>query len=79
VAVKKAGEEITFAGSEPLRLECEAFLEAVRTRKPPLTDGESGLDVLRVLAASHRSLIMNGASVVLPETGTPLPDLARAG
>jgi predicted dehydrogenase len=78
VAVKNAGEEIAFSNNEPLRLECQAFLDAIRTRRPPLTDGASGVDVLRVLTASHRSLIMNGASVVLPETGLSIPELAQA-
>lgn len=42
--------------SEPLRTECEAFLEAIRTRKPPLADGRSGLAVVQALEAGARSL-----------------------
>lgn len=41
---------------EPLRLECEAFLEAIRTGEPPRSDGESGVRVVRVLEALQSSL-----------------------
>ncbi len=41
---------------EPLRLECEHFLECVRTGSKPRSDGESGLRVVRVLEALQRSL-----------------------
>ena len=41
---------------EPLKAECEAFLEAIQTRTPPLTSGEEGLKVLKVLELSQRSL-----------------------
>src|SRR2546430_12132415 len=30
---------VEFKNDEPLRLECSAFLQAIRTRKQPLTDG----------------------------------------
>ncbi|MBI3013903.1 MAG: Gfo/Idh/MocA family oxidoreductase [Candidatus Tectomicrobia bacterium] len=42
--------------AEPLRAECEHFLGCVETRSRPLTDGESGLQVLEVLAAAQSSL-----------------------
>jgi len=58
--------EIPFANDEPLRLECQAFLSAMETRVPPLTDGRSGLRVLKVLQAAQRSLVMNGEPVTLP-------------
>lgn len=64
--VKKEGEEVPYPGDEPLRQECQAFLEAVASRRPPLTDGRSGLRVLRVLQAAQRSLVMNGEMVKLP-------------
>lgn len=64
--VKGYGQEVVFAADEPLRLECQAFLQAMVTRQPPLTDGHSGLRVLKVLQAAQRSLIMNGTLVELP-------------
>jgi UDP-2-acetamido-3-amino-2,3-dideoxy-glucuronate N-acetyltransferase len=45
---------------EPLRAECEHFMECLRTRKAPRTDGESALRVLRVLEACQESLNENG-------------------
>jgi predicted dehydrogenase len=41
---------------EPLRLECEHFVECVRTGAAPRSDGASGLRVVRVLEALQRSL-----------------------
>jgi predicted dehydrogenase len=41
---------------EPLRLECEHFVECVRTRERPRSDGRSGLRVVRVLEALQASL-----------------------
>lgn len=74
------GQAVGYADDEPLRRECEAFLEAVRTREPPLTDGQSGLDVLKVLQAAQRSLTTNGVAVNLPfEAGRSAPDPASAG
>ncbi len=66
VPVRHAGAAVPFAAGEPLRKECEAFLEAVASRQPPLTDGASGLNVLRVLQAAQRSLVLNGEPIKLP-------------
>lgn len=41
---------------EPLKAECKAFLAAVETGIKPLTSGEEGLQVLKVLEISQRSL-----------------------
>ena len=60
------GEEVEFGREEPLRLECQAFLRAITTRRSPLTDGQSGLRVLNVLQSAQRSLVMNGEPVALP-------------
>jgi predicted dehydrogenase len=46
---------------EPLTTECEHFLECVRYRKVPITDGRSGLAVVRVLDTLARSLRNRGA------------------
>jgi predicted dehydrogenase len=66
VPIKGNGEPIAFPNDEPLRQECQAFLDAIATRTPPVTDGESGLRVLKVLQAAQRSLVMNGDPVDLP-------------
>jgi len=49
--------------SEPLAQECRHFLESVRTRKPPRSDGRSGLSVLRILEAAQQSMDSGGAPV----------------
>lgn len=66
IPVKGQGVDLPFSTEEPLRIECQAFLDAIDTRVAPLTDGQSGLRVLRVLAAAQRSLVMNGKPVGLP-------------
>jgi predicted dehydrogenase len=64
--VKNGFSLIPFAKDEPLRLECEAFLDAIHTREPPIADGYSALNVLQVLAAGQRSLTLSGHPVQLP-------------
>jgi predicted dehydrogenase len=72
VPIKGEGEVVPFANDEPLRQECQAFLDAIVTRTPPITHGESGLRVLRVLQAAQRSLVTNGEPVRLPMEGVEL-------
>jgi predicted dehydrogenase len=50
---------------EPLRLECQHFLDCVAQRRRPLSDGRNGLQVLRVLNALQRSLDEGGGLVDL--------------
>lgn len=54
---------------EPLRLECQHFLECVRERKQPQSDGRDGLRVVKVLDAAQRSLLKNGAPIPIEQTG----------
>ena len=48
---------------EPVRLECQHFLECIRDRRRPLSDGRDGLRVVKVLAAAQRSLEKNGMPI----------------
>jgi len=41
---------------EPLKAECKAFLHAIKTKAKPITAGEEGLKVLKVLELSQQSL-----------------------
>lgn len=66
VPIRGNGDLVAFGEEEPLSLECQAFLESIVTRQPPITDGQSGLRVLQVLQAAQRSLVMNGEPVSLP-------------
>ena len=50
---------------EPLRIECQHFVDCVRERKTPLTDGLAGLRVVKVLAAAQASLERGGAPVAI--------------
>jgi len=50
------------ASGEPLALECRHFVDCVLDDRPPLTDGEDGLRVVKVLEAGQRSLKSGGAA-----------------
>jgi len=63
VPVKGEGVKVSFSSEEPLRLECQHFVDCIASRKKPLTDGESGLRVLRILEGAQRSLVTNGNPV----------------
>jgi UDP-2-acetamido-3-amino-2,3-dideoxy-glucuronate N-acetyltransferase len=47
---------VRFDFIEPLKAECMHFLECIKTRQAPLTDGEEGLRVLRVLQQCQAAL-----------------------
>lgn len=65
MARKAEAVAVALEPAEPLRVECEAFVDAIVDRQAPLTDGASGLAVLRVLAAGQRSLDLGGEPVPL--------------
>jgi predicted dehydrogenase len=48
---------------EPLRLELEDFVGAIRERRAPLSDAKIGLDVVRLIEAAEASLTYNGSPV----------------
>src|SRR5207253_1406969 len=57
---------------EPLKLECQHFLDCVRSGSEPLTSGRLGLEVVRILEAAGQSLGQQGAAVDLElETSRP--------
>jgi predicted dehydrogenase len=81
IAVKKPGPEPEFAfeklsapAVEPLRAELEAFLDAVRTRREPPTNGAAGRAALelavRVMASiqEHDARVQPGAFALRQET-----------
>jgi UDP-2-acetamido-3-amino-2,3-dideoxy-glucuronate N-acetyltransferase len=65
VLKKEEAEFIEHANTEPLREECAHFLECIQSRKQPLTNAQSGIDVLKVLHACQQSIEQNGAPVSL--------------
>jgi UDP-2-acetamido-3-amino-2,3-dideoxy-glucuronate N-acetyltransferase len=65
VVERPTAESVEFSADEPLRLECEHFVDCVQSRRSPKTDGQDAWRVLKVLEASQRSLSMNGEPVQL--------------
>jgi predicted dehydrogenase len=55
---------------EPLRLECQHFLECIRERKQPLSDGYDGLRVVKVLDAAQQSVVKNGVPIPIEPTSS---------
>jgi predicted dehydrogenase len=53
--------------SEPLRNQCSHFLECVKGDRRPLTGGQQGYDVVRVMEAIDRSIERQGAPVEVME------------
>ena len=49
--------------AEPLVLECQHFVDRMHDRARPWSDGQNGLDVVRVLAAASESLRRGGEPV----------------
>lgn len=63
---------------EPLKVECQHFLDCIRSGERPLTDGAHGVEVVRVLEAASQSLRKNGGAIAVesapavPETVAPV-------
>jgi UDP-2-acetamido-3-amino-2,3-dideoxy-glucuronate N-acetyltransferase len=69
IAVKAKGEIVALESLEPLKVECQHFLDSVVSRKSPVTDGHEGLRVLSVLDACQRSLLKKGAVIDTSDAG----------
>jgi UDP-2-acetamido-3-amino-2,3-dideoxy-glucuronate N-acetyltransferase len=65
VASRAEAESVPLEMGEPLKAECEHFLQSIATGETPKTDGREGLRVLQVLRASQASLNENGCKVSL--------------
>lgn len=48
---------------EPLKVECLHFVDCIRNGAPPLSSGESGWDLVRILEAASESLKQDGARI----------------
>ena len=51
--------------TEALHYVCDEFLNAIAEKRPPLTDGQSGLRVVRLLEAAQQSISQGGRVVEL--------------
>jgi UDP-2-acetamido-3-amino-2,3-dideoxy-glucuronate N-acetyltransferase len=65
VPVKADPNNVEIIQSEPLKNECQHFLECILEAKQPITDGSEGLDVLKVLKAGQKSLEAKGQLIKL--------------
>ena len=67
VANKADAQPVPIDSGEPLRAECQHFLDCLRSRTTPRTDGEEGLRVLSVLQQCQRALEVKPRTQPLPE------------
>jgi predicted dehydrogenase len=53
------------SAAEPLKIECQHFLDCVRSRRSPRSDAADGLRVVRILEAAQQSMEQDGTPVPL--------------
>jgi len=65
VPVPRPGEAevVAVPPEEPLRTECQDFINCMETRNKPRVDGHKGLQVLEVLASCQKSLEQDGVLI----------------
>ncbi|OGX15679.1 MAG: hypothetical protein A2166_02805 [Omnitrophica WOR_2 bacterium RBG_13_41_10] len=51
---------------EPLKIECQHFIDCVTHGRKPLTAGENGLAVLRIMDAINKSIVKKGSFIRIP-------------
>jgi UDP-2-acetamido-3-amino-2,3-dideoxy-glucuronate N-acetyltransferase len=66
VPQRAEAKPVALDAGEPLRLECQHFLDCIATGGRPRTDGGEGVRVLRVLTAASAALRRPAASTVAP-------------
>ena len=62
---QKSPEPVPVPLDEPLRIECQDFIDCIRTRKKPKVNGHKGLQVLQVLSYCQKSLENKGKVISL--------------
>src|SRR5260370_16533163 len=70
IAHKGEGQTVALPAEEPLRKECEHFIESIVTRRTPRTDGRNGVKLLEELDACERSLHGQPVSIQLHDAPT---------
>jgi len=71
VAAKAEAEVVQITNEEPLKAECQHFLECIANGVQPKTDGREGLRVLQILQALQQSLDRNGHKIILNQVTKP--------
>lgn len=74
VPQKAEPEYVPAEQSEPLQAECKHFLECIKSRKTPVTDGCEGMRVLQVLSMAQKSLEIK---ITVPVVGMAVPEIER--
>jgi predicted dehydrogenase len=64
---------------EPLKVECQHFLDCIEKGTRPLTSGYEGLQLVRVLEAASSSLKNDGAPVMFSPSAEMLSERVEAG
>lgn len=84
VPIKGDAQRVDIPQDEPLKLECRHFLNCIQTNTQPVTDGNEGLRVLRILNKAQACLSSNGnhqssihASPLTPHDLSPPPPPSR--
>ena len=73
MAEEVPGEPVPIDAAEPMRVECQAFLASLDSRRTPVSDGSEELRVLEVLDACERSLSEDGMrTIVKPSSSNRL-------
>jgi UDP-2-acetamido-3-amino-2,3-dideoxy-glucuronate N-acetyltransferase len=62
---QKQPEPVRMPPDEPLRIECQDFINCIQSRRRPKVDGQKGLQVLRVLSYCQKSLESKGKVISL--------------
>ncbi|UCC12280.1 MAG: Gfo/Idh/MocA family oxidoreductase [candidate division WOR-3 bacterium] len=65
VAHKAAAQVVQIDKAEPLKFECQHFLDCIAQDTQPRTDGHEGLRVLKILNAAQQSLNKDGIMISL--------------
>ena len=75
-AVKADAEIVEIEDREPLRAECQHFLDCVESRTSPVSNGAEGLRVLRVLDACQRALQNGPVQLDFADAGSQKKELS---
>lgn len=54
---------VDFEQVEPLKAECQHFIQCIQNRTTPKTDGRKGVDVLEILESAQKSLMAGGKKI----------------
>lgn len=63
---------------EPLKVECQHFIDCIRNKQKPISDGQQALNLVKILEASSLSLATNGGRVDLATFAPPSPTAPAA-